>query len=350
MDYRYNAFISYRHSEEDMEVAEHIQTALERYRIPHSVRKRLGVEGPLNIFRDKYDLPVTDSLNDTIGVAIRESEYLIVICSVHTKDSIWVDKEIELFLKTHSRKNIFTVLVSGEPQEVIPEVLLYEEAEEETADGETVKIKRALEPLSCDYRKGIKKSKKTELPRLAAGLLGCSYEELIRRKQQYRFRMFATVAVIALCAVSALAVYMYWSSTTIKKNYDKALFNKSQYLAEESIRVKDEDKELAVQLALEGLPSEDNDMPYNPHTQYALGIAVDAYNYPNSNQFEVAKTLSVDKRKIYSMASNQEGSMVAGVTNSDEVYVWDVDTGDVLFQKKIDKECSNIPQLPFNNL
>ena len=338
MDYKYNAFISYRHEKEDEKVAEHLHDALERYHIPKSAREKADFEGSFQIFRDKFDLPVTDSLNDTIGNAIKESEYLIVICSPHTRDSIWVDKEIELFLKTHSRKNIFTVLVSGEPKEVIPETLLYEEVSEETEEGEIVTIRRPLEPLSCDYRSGIKKARKTELPRLAAGLLGCTYEDLIRRQQQYRFRLFAGLGTAALLAVLTLAGYMYWSAKSIRDNYEKALYNQSEYLAQESIRVKDEDQELAIQLALEALPSEDNDRPCNPHAQYALANAVDAYRAPNPNQYEPVRSFKVENRKIESIAGNDKGTMVAEITDFGEIYVWDVESGRIIMQKSLKKK------------
>ncbi len=96
-EYRYKAFISYRHDTEDIKVAEHLHNAIERYHIPKSIRNTIGFDGNMDIFRDKYDLPVTDSLNDTIAAALRESEYLIVICSTHLKESVWVEKEIDLF-------------------------------------------------------------------------------------------------------------------------------------------------------------------------------------------------------------------------------------------------------------
>ena len=78
--YKYKAFISYRHSPEDIKVAEHLNDAIERYHIPKPIRESVGFDGNMDIFRDKNDLPVTDSLNDTIAAALRESEYLIVIC------------------------------------------------------------------------------------------------------------------------------------------------------------------------------------------------------------------------------------------------------------------------------
>ena len=45
------------------------------------------------IFRDKDELPITSNLTETIENALEKSEFLIVICSPHTKESIWVRRE-----------------------------------------------------------------------------------------------------------------------------------------------------------------------------------------------------------------------------------------------------------------
>ena len=83
MDIHYNAFISYRHHPEDIRVATEIHRALERYRIPKAVRK--NQKGNLRLFRDKDELPITSNLSDDIFRALQNSDFLIVICSTHTK-------------------------------------------------------------------------------------------------------------------------------------------------------------------------------------------------------------------------------------------------------------------------
>lgn len=103
MSIHYNAFISYRHHPDDIRVASEIHRSLERSHVPRSIRKKYGkIE---RLFRDKEELPITSDLNDDIDSALYNSDYLIVICSVHTKESIWVQREIELFLKpTHGTR------------------------------------------------------------------------------------------------------------------------------------------------------------------------------------------------------------------------------------------------------
>lgn len=125
MDVHYNAFISYRHHPDDIRVAMEIHRGLERFKVPKAIKKRNS--GPMRLFRDKEELPITSHLTDDISHALENSDFLIVICSPHTKESVWVQREIETFLKTHSRDKVLTVLASGEPYDVIPDVLLHED-------------------------------------------------------------------------------------------------------------------------------------------------------------------------------------------------------------------------------
>lgn len=92
MDFHYNAFISYRHAEVDSRIAEEVQTRLERYRLPAAVQKRTGIRRIDRIFRDKSELPLTSDLNDDILAALRDADFLILICSPRTRESLWVAK------------------------------------------------------------------------------------------------------------------------------------------------------------------------------------------------------------------------------------------------------------------
>ena len=180
----YNAFISYKHAPEDNVIAEAVHKGLERFHIPRKIRKKTGIKRISRIFRDKDELPITSDLSDSISNALADADYLIVICSTNTKESAWVPREIEYFLKNHSKRDIFTVLVNGEPYEVIPEILTYEETVVKDEDGNERTVRIPIEPLSCDFRASLKKAKKTELPRLACGIIGCGYDELMNRRRQ----------------------------------------------------------------------------------------------------------------------------------------------------------------------
>ena len=73
---RYDAFISYRHSDLDMEIAKKVHSGLETYKIPRSVQKSLGKKKMGRVFRDQEELPIGSDLDDNIESALKESESL----------------------------------------------------------------------------------------------------------------------------------------------------------------------------------------------------------------------------------------------------------------------------------
>lgn len=342
---KYNAFISYRHSEKDSLIASEIQTRLERFKIPKDIQKKTGVKRFERIFRDKEELPITSDLNDDIDRALEESEHLIVICSERTSESIWVQKEIETFLKYHKKKNIFTVLVDGEPGEVIPDILLHDTVTRKMADGSEVTREELIEPLSCDYRLGIKKARKVELPRLAASMLGCSYDELIRRRRQYIRRRNTAIISCALVMLACIIGYLCWSLVQIRKNYERAetnyalaqenyelaqdnymdsLSNQSRYLAaESSVLLNNDDRVGAMQLALAALPSEDNERPVTPEAIYALHNALGTYTVPGYNDVSPVWKYSTGKKiKKYMVSPDQK--YLALWDESGAVTIWNL--------------------------
>ncbi len=316
----YNAFISYKHAPEDNKVAEAVHKGLERFHIPRKIRKKTGISKIRRIFRDKDELPITSDLSDSIAGALSDSDYLIVICSTNTKESAWVPREIEYFLKNHSKKQIFTVLVNGEPYDVIPDILKYEESVVKDEDGNERTVKIPTEPLSCDYRMSPGKAKRSELPRLVCGIIGCSYDELMNRRRQYRMKQFMAVAGLVLLVMAAFCGYMYYSRDKIHKNYLESLRNQSRYLANESGNLLEKEQRItALQLALEALPaSEEDDRPVTAEAVKALTDATLAYESSNGNNINAAWNyqmpdtvsefcLSNDGKKL---AIRDEGSVV----------------------------------------
>ena len=136
-EYKYDAFISYRHTDLDKFVAEKIHKYLEEFKLQKSVLKdnKTSKTRINRVFRDKEELTITNNLEDPIIQALKDSEYLIVICSPRTKESVWCRKEIEKFIEFHGRNKILTVLIEGEPHESFPDELLYEEVVEKDTNN-----------------------------------------------------------------------------------------------------------------------------------------------------------------------------------------------------------------------
>ena len=203
MESRYDAFISYRHAVKDTQIAAEIQKSLEH--IPKALRKKTGKKRFNRVFRDVEELPISSNLTEDIEEALRVSEFLIVICSFSTSESDWVKREIDTFLELHdyNKQLILTVLVEGEPDEVIPEILRHDNITHYLADGTFYCKDEVVEPLAADYRMPVSKARKIELPRLAAAMLGCNYDDIIRRRKAYkRTRLLIETALVSAAAIA----------------------------------------------------------------------------------------------------------------------------------------------------
>lgn len=320
----YNAFISYKHAPEDNKVADAVHKGLEHFRIPGKLRKKTGIKKIDRIFRDKAELPITNDLSDNIADALEGSDYLIVLCSTNTKESAWVPREIEAFLKNHSKRDVFTVLVNGEPHDVIPEVLQYEEREVTGTDGSTQTVRIPIEPLSCDYRVSPKKAKKEELPRLICGLIGCAYDEIINRRRQYRMKQLTAIFSVAFAILLGFAGYMIYSRNQIHKNYLESLKNQSMYLANESESLLDEEQRItALQLALEALPKDDGDD--RPVTAEAVGALTDAtFAYEARGSFNIHAVWNYEMpNPVADFKVSSDGKNIAVLDSGGVVGVWD---------------------------
>lgn len=214
--YSYDAFISYRHCPLDEAVATRLQELLERYRPPKGACG--GNKVRINrIFRDKTELPTSSDLDTALTEALLSSRYLIIVLSEETKNSKWCMEEIRQFKEAHGGKinHILPVLVSGEPDASLPELLRYEGSTE-------------VEPLCCDVRADSThdslKKLKVEFLRIAAPLLDCGFDDLYqrhkRRSRQQRMIGLAGITALAL-TLGAFGLHSYKS----QQQYEKTLLN-----------------------------------------------------------------------------------------------------------------------------
>lgn len=324
----YNAFISYKHAPLDMKIAEHVQRSLEHFHVPHKMKGKAKHQKISRIFRDKDELPITSDLTETIIDALKKSEYLIVICSTNTKQSMWVKREIQMFLTTHTRDKILTVLCDGEPQDVIPEELTSVEKEYyDTATGFPHTVKIPIEPLSCDYRLPMKRADREELPRLAAALLGCSYDELQRRNRQYKMRRAAAVIGVAFAGLAAFGIYAAISRQQIKANYVESLRGRSINLAYESGQLIDNNKRTdAIHLALASLPQDKWDqMPVTAQGVRAITNATNAYNTGSGMSFTATWNYKTDFN-IKEITLSENERYIAAFDKLGNVCCWDTAT------------------------
>ena len=218
----YDAFISYRHLPLDMAVAERTQKLLENYRAPHSLGKghKRRIE---RIFRDQTELPTSGDLDNAIQRALQSSRFLIIVLSRELKESKWCMEEIRSFKEAHGGKidHILPILIDGEPDESIPDILRHEIRKIVHEDGTEEMTEVEVEPLCCDVRadsmKGALKKLKAEFLRLAAPMLEVGYDDLYQRHMRAKRRRITiiTASTIALL-LSVISVISYFSYQTYR--------------------------------------------------------------------------------------------------------------------------------------
>jgi tetratricopeptide (TPR) repeat protein len=212
--YAYRAFISYSHS--DKEVARWLHRLLEAYRIPAKLVGKTTGAGVVPrrlrpIFRDREELPASGDLSAELSMALRQSMFLVVICSPAAARSQWVNEEILQFKRAHGGSRVLAVVADGEPygsdtkggEECFPHALRYRMG----SDG--VLSDQRAEPIAADIRRHAD-GHRLASQKLIAGLTGLKLDEVVQRENQRRVAHLTTVAVgamIGMAATGGLAFY-----------------------------------------------------------------------------------------------------------------------------------------------
>ena len=120
----YWCFVSYRHSDNKVpgrQWATWLHQALETYEVPSDLvgtRNERGDTIPdqiFPVFRDEEELPADAELTSPIEAALRQSRFLVVLCSPQAARSRFVADEILTFKKLGKANRILAAIVEGEP-------------------------------------------------------------------------------------------------------------------------------------------------------------------------------------------------------------------------------------------
>ena len=322
-EYKYDAFISYRHCDLDKFVAENLHKALETYELPKNLKEQLNIEGRTfkRLFRDQEELPLSSNLEDPILEALQSSKYLIVICSPRLKDSLWCKKEIETFKKLRGRQNIFCVLIEGEPKDSFPEEVVFDEIEV-VKNGKKKTEKKPVEPLAADVRgetkKDVLKRIHEEKLRLAAAMCHIDYDDL---RQRHKLREQKRKANIAMgISIASIVFLLYTSIMLIKINSQQNILKKHQALtlaskAEEYIS--NDNRYDAIKTSYESLTKFDGvKMPYTPEGESALVESLGVYDVGSS--YKVVSELKTDGVATL-IKSSDNNKYVAVYDESDKI-------------------------------
>lgn len=227
MKTRYKAFLSYSHS--DSEFATWLHRRLENWAVPRDLVGRQTPSGTVPrrlrpVFRDRDDFAGGASLKTATLSALEDSEFLVVLCSPHSANSLYVNEEVRLFKAMGRADRIIPVIIAGDPgdhnNECFPDAVKY-------IINDTGQITDELaEPLAADAREqGDGRHRATA--KVVAGLLGLSFDEIIRRAEQARRKrnaMFAGVGTGAFLFATAFAAYALIKSHQANLAIERSVF------------------------------------------------------------------------------------------------------------------------------
>ncbi len=207
-----------------------MQYALERYHIPSKLVGRETAVGTVPsrlhpLFRDRDELPASGDLGTELMAALRQSMFLILICSPASAKSRWVNEEVLNFKRMHGEGRVLALICDGEPgdpeRECFPKALQYLIG----PDGEL--SDKLAEPIAADMRKHAD-GKRLAKFKLIAGLTGLRLDDLIQREAARRARrltLIATAATIGM--VGALALAFYANQQRLVAEHQRQLADKS---------------------------------------------------------------------------------------------------------------------------
>ena len=358
-DFKYTAFISYRHIEPDATIAAELHKAIETFKVPKEFYDESGKHPKFRVFRDREELSASD-LSDSIQEALKESYFLIVISSKRTPQSEWCTREVELFRSLHGDERIISVLIEGEPHESFSQPLkqlqktIIDEAGEEriearellAADLRPDEIKgdfagyEALQKtdpaLAEKYKKDALKLLKTEIFRIMAAILGCTYGDLKQRDKERRQRQIVRVSAFFAALFLAFGLFMFNAYRQENIARREAVQTNSTLILSRSQELLDEgDKIKALLVARQAMGSLDDRMDrFASLKSQHEGILSEAL-FPVSSSI---RTRLATGNSLTYMALSPDGSLVAAGLDNDSVGLFDAINGSLVARLSGHKE------------
>lgn len=209
-EYRYDAFISYRHVEPDRRWAKWLHKTLETYKVPHRLAEQGCAAGITRVFRDEEELPASADLSSQIEDALRRSRFLIVVCSPRLVESRWCNAEVQAFHDLGRSHRILALLIEGDPSESFAPALREVRRVVVDETGSESVVVDTVEPLAADVRPIDGESDRLRRNfaklRLLASILDCEFDDLRQRhleRQQQRTRSIVTgLAALVACLLT----------------------------------------------------------------------------------------------------------------------------------------------------
>ena len=353
----YFAFISYKR--EDEKWAKWLQHQLEHYHFPSNLNGRTDLPKSIRpTFRDVTDLN-PGLLSQEIDRALKDSLWLIVVCSPRSAKSPWVCKEAQTFIDLGRADHIIPFIIEGNPFSSDPDSECYPEA--------LLDLKGDRELLGANINEI---GRDAAVVKVVARMFGLKFDMLWQRYERAKRKK----QIWIVSALLAVFLFMGGVAGWIWHQNRKLLENQSRYVAETAIELADDgDYLMARRLAAAMLPKNPDhtiDRPYVPRAEYALRKAWSGYggvlrghtDYVSSVVFcqdglrivsgsydgtiriwnsetgeQVGLLLEGISSRVESIAISPDGNRVAAGAREDVIGVWDIETGKLIRQYEDEK-------------
>ena len=294
---KYFAFISYSHKDKD--AAKKLQNFIQGYKIPAKLEDRPDLPKRIGrVFRDEDEL-AGDELTPQIEEALRQSRYLIVVCSPNSAKSKYVNEEIEYFKSLGGETKILPYIIAGKATTDEDPDCCYAPALRENQEKYQI--------VGGDAQEN---GAEAASVKLIAGMLRLEFNTLYDRfrKAEKRKRKIVITAITAFALLATLVSVIIFNQ---KKDLKES---KSVILAEKAMdRIKKGDYLGARRNALEAIT-----LSYSPEAERAL-----RQSWENNDGI-----LEGHFNDVNSVSWSPDGKYLASGSEDKTVIIWDVKNGE----------------------
>lgn len=216
---KYFAFISYSHK--DKAAAKKLHDFMEGYKLPANLNGKEDLPKRIRpIFRDEAELKGGE-LTPQIQEALRNSRYLIVVCSPRSAQSYYVNEEIKYFQSLGRETKILPYIIDGKATTDEDPDCCYTPCFKE--------LQKKYELLGGDVRD---LGDKAAALKIMAPMLGIEFPALYNRfaQQERKKRNIIITAITAFALLATVVALIIWNQSRELDSKNSELDNKNSEL------------------------------------------------------------------------------------------------------------------------
>lgn len=333
---QYYAFISYKR--EDEKWAKWLQYKLEHYRFPTNINGYAELPKYIRpTFRDTTDL-APGLLVEEIDIALRSSEWLIVICSPRSAKSQWVCKEAQTFIDMGRVDRIIPFVIEGTPfsndttTECFPDALL--------------KLNGSREILAANINEV---GRDAAAIKVVARMFNLRFDTIWQRwerEQRRRKRWLISLLTLGLIVAFTIIGFMYYQHNKLQISLAKSAAAQAELFIDQG------DTGMAKMVLADVLPTNigeveaalrrayDNNSVVlrghnapvkcaicSPDGRYIVSVSIDEIiKVWDVKTAKCIKTIKDDSNGIYSVKFTPDGKYIISAT-SVGIKIWEIESG-----------------------